>query len=59
MKDYEYAYFPVTEKKDDVTNTVTDFQIEDPLSALKAHISQENPEALEIFEKVVKKRGTK
>jgi DNA repair exonuclease SbcCD nuclease subunit len=59
LKDYEYAYFPVTEKKDDVQTTVTDFQIEDPLSALKAHISQENPEALEIFEKVVKKRRVK
>jgi len=59
LKDYEYAYFPVLEKKDDVQNTVIDFQIEDPLSALKAHISQENPEALEIFEKVVKKRRTK
>lgn len=59
LKDYEYAYFPVTERKDDVQTTVTDFQIEDPLSALKAHISQENPDALEMFEKVVKKRRTK
>ncbi len=59
LKDYEYAYFPVTDRKDDVKTTVTDFQIEDPLSALKAHISQENPDALEMFEKVVKKRRVK
>jgi DNA repair exonuclease SbcCD nuclease subunit len=59
LQGYEYAYFPVTERKDDVQTTVTDFQIEDPLSVLKAYISQENPDALEIFEKVVKGRKSK
>jgi DNA repair exonuclease SbcCD nuclease subunit len=56
LKDYEYAYFPVIEKKDDMQTTVTEFQIEDPLSVLKAFISQENPDALEIFEKVMGKK---
>lgn len=55
LSSYEYSYFKKQENKDDVETTVTDFQIEDPLSALKVHISKENPEALDIFEKVIKK----
>jgi len=59
LQGYEYAYFPVTEKKDGIQESVIDFGIESPLDALKAHISQENPEALEIFEKIVKGRKGK
>jgi hypothetical protein len=30
--------------------------IEETMSVLKVHISQENPEALDMFEKVIKRR---
>lgn len=57
LKGYEYEYFPEAKKSNEVKTVYTEFSAENPEEVLRGHIEKENPDALEMYDQVMGKRG--
>ena len=55
LKDFTYMYVPHTyQHESDIKTTYIRHEIEKPETLLRSFIAEDNPEALEIYDKVVK-----
>lgn len=57
LKDYEYEYFPEAKKSNEVKTVYTEFPSENPEAVLRGYIEKDNPDALEMYDQVMGKRG--
>jgi hypothetical protein len=56
LSKYEYVYFPhKTKEEGDGERSYSELNVENPVEALRNFISQDKPEALETFNKIVRK----